>query len=50
MLWILFVILLAVWFVGVVSSCTMGGLIHLLVVLAVVVLAFQVMSRKGAAD
>ncbi len=41
MLWTLVVILLALWFLGLLSSYTMGGLIHLLLVVAIVVLAIQ---------
>ena len=36
MLWTLFVVLLLLWLLGVVSSYTLGGFIHLLLVLAVV--------------
>ena len=36
MLWTIFVILLVLWLVGLVSSYTMGGFIHLLLVLAVI--------------
>jgi hypothetical protein len=35
MLWTIFVVLLVLWFLGVVSSYTLGGFIHLLLVLAV---------------
>ena len=38
MLWTLFVILLVLWLIGVVSSYTLGGFIHLLLVLALVAL------------
>ncbi len=38
MLWTLFVILLVLWLVGIVSSRTMGGFIHVLLVLALVLL------------
>jgi len=38
MLWTIFVILLILWLVGMVSSYTVGGFIHLLLVLALVVL------------
>ncbi|HWF02826.1 MAG TPA: lmo0937 family membrane protein, partial [Candidatus Angelobacter sp.] len=41
MLWTLFVVLLVLWLLGVVSSYTMGGFIHLLLVLAVIALVFQ---------
>ena len=36
MLWTLFVVLLLLWLLGVVSSYTLGGFIHLLLILAVV--------------
>ena len=36
MLWTLFVVLLGLWFLGLLSSYTMGGLIHLLLVVAIV--------------
>ena len=39
MLWTIFVILLVLWLLGMVSSYTLGGYIHLLLVVAVVVLA-----------
>ena len=44
MLWTLFVILLILWLPGVVSSYTLGGFIHLLLVLAVIALIFQLIS------
>jgi hypothetical protein len=37
------------WFAGVVSSYTMGGLIHLLLVLAVIALIFQLLSGRRSA-
>ena len=46
MLWTLFVILLVLWLLGVVSSYTMGGFIHLLLVVAVVVLLIQLISGR----
>ena len=46
MLWTIFVILLVLWLVGMVSSATFGGFIHLLLVLAVVVLIFQLLSGR----
>ena len=39
MLWTIFVILAAMWLLGMVSSYTMGGAIHILLVLAVIVVA-----------
>ena len=47
MLWTLFVILLVLWLLGVVSSYTFGGFIHILLVLAVVALVFQLISGRS---
>jgi hypothetical protein len=48
MLWTLFVILLVLWLLGLVSSYTLGGFIHLLLVLAVIVLIINLVSgRRG---
>ncbi len=49
MLWTLFVILLVLWLVGVVSSYTFGGFIHLLLVLAVIALIFQLLTGRRPA-
>ncbi|HEY7404798.1 MAG TPA: lmo0937 family membrane protein [Candidatus Angelobacter sp.] len=49
MLWTIFVILLVLWLVGVVSSYTMGGFIHLLLVLALIALVFQLITGRRAA-
>jgi hypothetical protein len=49
MLWTLFVILLVLWLLGVVSSFTLGGFIHVLLVLAVVSLIFQIMTNRSPA-
>ena len=46
MLWTLFVILLVLWLLGVVSSYTLGGFIHLLLVLAVNALIFQLLAGR----
>ena len=46
MLWTLFVVLLVLWLLGVVSSYTLGGFIHILLVLAVVALIFQLLSTS----
>ncbi len=46
MLWVLFIILLTLWLVGVVSSYTLGGFIHILLVLAIVALIFQLISGR----
>ncbi len=49
MLWTIFVILLVLWFLGLVSSYTLGGYIHLLLVLAVIVLVFQLLAGRRSA-
>jgi hypothetical protein len=49
MLWTIFVILLVLWILGLVSSYTMGGFIHLLLVLAVIVLIIQLVTGRRAA-
>jgi hypothetical protein len=46
MLWTIFVILLVLWLVGLVSSYTLGGFIHLLLVAAVIVLILQLISGR----
>jgi hypothetical protein len=46
MLWTLFVVLLVLWLLGMVSSYTMGGFIHLLLLVALVVLIFQLISGR----
>jgi Family of unknown function (DUF5670) len=46
MLWTLFVILLIMWLLGMVSSYTMGGFIHLLLLVALVVLVFQLLTGR----
>jgi hypothetical protein len=46
MLWTVFVILGVLWLLGVTTAYTMGGFIHILIVLAVVALAFQLLSGR----
>jgi hypothetical protein len=48
MLWTLFVIMLVLWLLGMVTSYTLGGFIHLLLVLAVVALVFQLITGRRA--
>jgi hypothetical protein len=49
MLWTIFVILLVLWLLGVVSSYTLGGYIHFLLVVAVVVLLIQLITGRRPA-
>jgi len=46
MLWTILVILLVLWLLGMVSSYTMGGLIHILLVVAVIILVVQLVSGR----
>ena len=46
MLWTLFVILLILWLLGIVTTYTLGGFIHLLLVVALVVLILQLLSGR----
>ena len=43
MLWTIFVILLILWLLGIVSSYTLGGFIHILLVIALVLLIFRLL-------
>jgi hypothetical protein len=49
MLWTIFVILLVLWLLGLVSSYTLGGFIHILLVLALVVLVINILSGRRTA-
>jgi hypothetical protein len=46
MLWTIFVILLVLWLLGLVSSYTLGGFIHILLVIAIVVLILQLIQGR----
>ena len=46
MLWTIFVILAALWLLGMVSSYTMGGAIHLLLLLAVIVMVLNLLGGR----
>jgi hypothetical protein len=46
MLWTIFVILLILWALGMVSSYTIGGFIHILLVIAVVVVLLRVIQGR----
>jgi hypothetical protein len=46
MLWTIFVILLILWLLGLVSSYTLGGFIHILLVIAVVVLIINLIQGR----
>jgi len=48
MLWTIAVILLVLWILGLVTSTTMGGFIHVLLVIAVVVVLLNVIRGRRA--
>lgn len=46
MLWTIFLVLVVLWLLGVVSSYTLGGFIHVLLVLAIVALLVQLIQGR----
>jgi len=46
MLWTIFVILLVLWLLGMVTSYTMGGFIHILLVIAIVIVIIRVIQGR----
>ena len=46
MLWTIAVILIILWAVGLVSAYTMGGFIHLLLVLAIIVVLVRIIQGR----
>lgn len=46
MLWTIAVILIILWLLGFVSSYTLGGLIHVLLVIAIIVILVQVIQGR----
>jgi len=45
-MWTIVIILLALWVLGLVSSYTMGGLIHVLLVIAIIVILVRVIQGR----
>ena len=48
MLWTIAMILIILWILGLVSSYTMGGLIHILLVIAIVVVLLNIIQGRRA--
>ena len=46
MLWTIFVILLVLWLLGLVTSYTLGGFIHILLVIAVIVIVIRLLQGR----
>ena len=47
MLWTIFVILMILWLLGIVTSYTLGGFIHILLVIAIVVVLIRVIQGRN---
>jgi hypothetical protein len=47
MLWTIAVILVILWLLGLVSSYTMGGFIHILLILALIVVVLNIFQGRG---
>jgi Family of unknown function (DUF5670) len=48
MIWTLVVILLVLWLLGLVTSYTLGGVVHVLLVIAVVVIVINLIQGRRA--
>ncbi|MFH1027894.1 MAG: lmo0937 family membrane protein [Pseudomonadota bacterium] len=48
MLWTICVILIVMWLLGMVTSYTMGGLIHILLVIAIITILVNVIQGRKA--
>jgi hypothetical protein len=46
MLWTIFVILLILWLLGMVTSYTMGGFIHILLIIAIAVVLIRIIQGR----
>jgi hypothetical protein len=46
MLWTIFVVLLVLWLLGMVTSNTLGGFIHILLVVAIVIVLIRVIQGR----
>jgi len=49
MLWTIFVVLFVLWLLGLVTSYTLGGFIHILLILAIAVVLIQLISGRRVA-
>ncbi len=47
MLWTIFIILLVLWLLGLVTNYTLGGFIHLLLVIALIVLVVRLLQGRS---
>lgn len=47
MLWTIAIILLVLWFIGLVSSFTLGGFVHILLILAVITVVIRLIQGRS---
>lgn len=48
MIWTIALVFLALWLLGLMTSYTLGGLIHLLLAMAIIIILFRLISRRWA--
>ena len=48
MLWTICVVLIVLWLLGLVTGTTMGGLVHVLLIIAIIVVLVRVISGRKA--
>jgi len=48
MLWTIAVVLIVLWLLGLVTSYTMGGLIHVLLVIAIIMVLVRIIQGRRA--
>ena len=46
MLWVMFLLLMTLWIIGMATSITLGGFIHMLLVVAIAILIIQIMEDR----
>ena len=46
MLWTICIIMIVLWFVGIVTAYTMGGLIHILLIIAIIVMLVRIIQGR----
>ena len=46
MLWTIFIILLILWLLGIITSYTLGGYIHILLVIALVIIIIRIIQGR----
>lgn len=48
MIWTIFVLLLVLWFLGLITAYTFGGFIHILLIIAIALLCVQLIAGRRA--